>query len=317
MTRLFLILIGLLISYPSDASQVVDRIIAVVDHHVITQSDLDKALTAYKKEISQIKNPKEKQAKLARARQTVLQRLVNDKVYLEELDREGIRVSDGEVEERVVAVLTQEGKTLDQLEKELKKKGGTLEDYKDYIRKDLRQNKFLKKVIYPRIRVSDYELQEYYEKHKHEYKTYKKVRFLEILITPESIPQGERPVPFMRELITKLQKGGNFKTYAEKYSKGAFASKGGDSGLVDTSELRKELADILTSLELNKVSTPIPSPEGGGYYIFKLIDRKEPINRPYNDVKEALRTRLGEELVFEEVENYMMEARTRHFVEFR
>jgi len=279
--------------------KVVDQIVAKVNDKVITQSDVTEELGKKKGE----------------ARQSIINLLVNEALLEEELEKQNIEVSDAEVEQALSSMAGQNRSTVDELKGELAKQGISEIAYREDIRKKLQRDEFLKRTIYPRIRVSDYDLEEFYGKHTSEFQGFSKIRFLEILLTADSAPPGTDLKVLADDIAGQLHRGASFAEMVNKYSRGAFAGKGGDSGIVDTDEMRPDLLNLLTMLEPNKVSGPISTP--GGIFIFKVIDRLEPKTRPFNDVKEWVRQRVIQERIGEEVERYLMEIRARSFVEIK
>lgn len=279
--------------------KVVDHIVAKVNDKVITQSDVTEELGKKKGE----------------ERQSIINLLVNEALLEEELEKQNIEISDAEVEQALASMAGQNRSTVDELKGELAKQGISEIAYRDDIRKKLQRDEFLKRTIYPRIRVSDYDLEEFYGKHAEEFKGYGKIRFMEILLTDDSALPGTDLRGLAADIVGQLRRGAPFGDMVQKYSRGAFAAKGGDSGIVDTGEMRPDLLNLLTMLEPNRISDPIPTPNG--IFIFKVVDRLEPKTRPFNDVKEWVRQRVIQERIGEEMERYLMEVRARSFVEIK
>lgn len=281
---------------------VVDKIVALVDDKAITQSDLTEATL----------HPRPEWKK---GREGILQELINEKLIESELEKEKISVTETDVDQAIRNILSQAGKTQEDLNKELTGRDIPLASYRDSIRLEVARNQFLQKVIYPRIHVSDVDLQEYYKRNAASFRSYGKIRFSQIYITQEGLVPGQSAADFAGKLATVLKQGGPFADAVRKYSKGAFVENGGDSGVLDTASLRPDLASILTSLPLNTVSNPIPM--GDGFFIFKVVQRDDPKQRSFAEMKEALREKVTSGKVHDEMERYIMEARSRHYVEIR
>ena len=49
----------------------------------------------------------------------------------------------------------------------------------------------------------------------------------------------------------------------------------------------------------------------------KVVEKTNPIDRPLNEVKEMIRREYADEMVGNELEKFVMEARSQHFVEIR
>lgn len=302
----FLIVSGIFLSSPHAQAQAdtVDKIIAVVDNKVITQSDVDHEMKTA--------SVQGKQA----TRSQIVQNLINARILEAEMEKENIKVEEDEIQAAIKEILEANKKTSAQLEADLKKNGMSLMQFQDNIRKDLRERKFVQQKLSLGAHISDYDLQEFYRKHKHKYKTYDNLRFKEIFLVPQSIPRGQDPMKFAENLVEQLRKGSDWAAAAQKYSRGAFAAKGGDSGLISVDSMQEQLKNVLLSLPMDQVSNPLPTPNGG-IFIFKVVDLQNPKPRPFFEVKEAMRQELIQKRVGDEMENYLMDARSRHFVEIR
>lgn len=87
------------------------------------------------------------------------------------------------------------------------------------------------------------------------------------------------------ELSTRLLKGEDFATLAKENSVGATAAQGGDLGLINDVPFA-EMAPALLELKIGEVSQVFQGPEG--FYIVKLVDKKEGKTIPYETIKEDI-----------------------------
>lgn len=308
--RKFLILIVLILAaFPAALSrgEVVDKIVALVDDQVITQSDLSEIL----RRAGEGRVPGD----APRGRQEALQYLINEKILITEIDRQKITVTEQEISDGLQNTLRQRGQTEVELQNELAKQNLSLDKLRQKIALDLKRGRFLQKVIYPRIRMTDYDIQEYYRQHKHLFQGFDKIRYLEILLSPDAVPPGEKFGPWAAKMAATLRGGASFSAMAKKYSRGAFATQGGDSGLLETKSMRQDLLTVLLSGPVGVISDPIPF--GGSFYIFKVLERQTPRLRTVAEVKDEVQQMLAQERVIDELERYLVDARSHHYVEIR
>lgn len=296
-------------------AEIVDKIVARVNDEVITRSDVTEALKNLERSLSVIKDPAEKARKRDAFKKDVVMALVNEKILVSAIDKENIEISDDSVDRALSSLAGRHQTTIDGLKARMAEQGVSYEEYRKQLARELKKEEFFKKVIYPRIRIADFDLEDYYKKHTSEFTGYDQIRFLEILLTKESVSGGESVDALSNRLVTELRRGKNFQETAKKYSRGPFAPQGGDSGLISTSEMRPDLVGFLLNLSPGEISDPVTTP--GGVLIFKLLDRKNPKPRPFNDVKELVRQKLASDRVVEEVENYIRELRQTTFVEIK
>lgn len=289
---------------------IVDKIIALVNNNAITESDVIDRMEELKKSL-----PKTNELG-GSPRQRAIESLINDKVLIGELDKEGITIADDEVEQSIKSRLQAFAMPMTELRKKIEEQGQNYEAVFEEAKYFLMKDKLIQKKILPKIRISEIDIQKYYDGHKSEFTGYQQIRFQEIFLTNESIPPGKSFSDVVSEVGQKLFSGGDFKSLVSQYSRGAFANNQGDSGLLDITMMKPEIANVLLNTELNQVIGPLPAP-GQGVFFFKLIDRQSPKIRPFNEVKEMIRMKIGEALVEEELQNYLVGARSRHFIQMK
>lgn len=297
-------------------AEMVDRIVARVNNTMITQSDINEAIRNLDHVTSFIENPDERARKKAAFKNDMVNTLINERLLAEEVAKENIVVTEADVDRALQGMAARHQTNLDGLKARMREQGVTYEKYRENMRKDLEKDEFLRRKVYPRIKLTDYDLEEYYKKNTRDFMGFSQVHFLEILVNAQSPIEGMSPEVFANQLVTKIRKGEvDFKTAAKKYSQGPYAPQDGDSGLVNTNEMRSDLVNFLLNLKNGEVSDPINTPNGA--LIFKLVEKRNQQVRPFNDVKELVRQACGQAQVAEEVENYVRELRARSFIEIK
>lgn len=122
-------------------AEVVDRVVAVVGKDIITMSDV-KAFKAQRTRNS----PNSKDP---------LEALIREKLLKAEMERLSINVAEDEINGMVNDVLKRNKITLEVLKAELARKGMSFDQYKKDISGQIKQMKFLSQVIFPRIRLTE------------------------------------------------------------------------------------------------------------------------------------------------------------------
>ncbi|WP_332648536.1 peptidylprolyl isomerase [Lysinibacillus sp. 54212] len=129
----------------------------------------------------------------------------------------------------------------------------TKEDFKTNLRFDL-----LKQKATEDIKVTDKEIQAYYDQAKYE------LNARHILVKDEKKA---------KELVKKLKDGADFAELAKEESSDGSAANGGDLGWFTVGQMVPEFNDAAYALELNKVSEPVKS--DFGYHIIEVTDKRE------------------------------------------
>lgn len=296
------IFICLLLISSSASAEVINKIIAKVNHEVITEEDLN-----------EFKKLKESATRKTFPKKLLLDELIDTLILEREVERSDINITEEEVTQAISNQVAQEKTTIVKLEKKLQKEGKTLNQYRNEININLKKQRFLQEIIYPKVRILDYDTTDYYQNNPSEFLGYEYVRFYEILLTRQTLPPGKNPLQFASGIRNRLVKGESIRKLAKKYSQGAFASQGGDSKMIQITSLRPEIANIIYQLKKGQVSRPIPTENG--IFIIKLLDFKGKTLRNYEDVKNDIRQILFEKRVDDELQEYLLQVRPRHYVE--
>ncbi len=135
------------------------------------------------------------------------------------------------------------------------------------------------------VRVTDKEVQEYYQNHREEFKTEKRIRARHILVKDKAQAQ---------KILKELQKGADFAQLAKKYSVDkATASKGGELGFFTQKDMVKPFSDVAFSLKPGQLSPVVKTPFG--YHIIQVEEVKPAEQKSFNDVKAKIKSQLLKE----------------------
>jgi peptidyl-prolyl cis-trans isomerase SurA len=254
------------------AQQSLDRIIAVVDREVITESDLN--FTVQQLAVQNRLDPASKEL-----RERVLDGMINDKLVLAQAIEDSVIVTDEEVTERLEQQINRMMYQVGGQQKLEEVYGMTVNRMKrDFqFRELIRKQMLVQKIQNQRqmqLSVSRREVEEFYA-------TYK-----------DSIPQVPmefelshiyiEPKPdstVLKELVTKVQKiadsikaGGDFAAFAKRYSSDGSAEQGGDLGFARRGSFVKEFEEVAFTLGVNEISKPVKTQFG--YHIIQLVERR-------------------------------------------
>ncbi len=143
-------------------SEMIDKIVAVVDGDIITLSELENNSNSISKGTHNKKLGLHEQI----SRREVLDAMIDDIILRHAMDKAKITVSEEELGRAIMNVLRQNKITPDQLKADLASKGISYETYKQQIAQQIKYIKFINQVIGQQIKLSDRELRDYYESNK-------------------------------------------------------------------------------------------------------------------------------------------------------
>jgi parvulin-like peptidyl-prolyl isomerase len=124
---------------------------------------------------------------------------------------------------------------------------------------------------------------------------------------------AEAEADSVRELFME---GEDFADLAGRFSDDeATKDSGGYIGWVDLEAVPPELFEVVNSLDLNEISTPIEAP--GGYHLVLITDRTEKHKPTYDEIREELREALRAEKMAAQYDELVQQLRSEFYVDVR
>jgi len=270
-----------------DDQNVPDGAVAVVDGEQITKAEFDALINRAKTSYQQNKRPfpKPGTADYKTVQNQAVQYLVQQEKYRQKAEDLDVEVSDKEVDGRLKQVKQQyfQGKEAEFL-KSLKSQGLTVDQVRQEIESQLLSEKIYAKVTSD-VKVTDDEVEEYYNKHKADYKVAASRDVRHILVAKKALAD---------DIHNKLENGANFAALAKKYSTDPGSKANGGKLTVRKGETVPEFDKVAFELKKNELSAPVKTQYG--YHIIQaLSDVKPPSQTPLKDVKEQIRQQLLQE----------------------
>lgn len=227
-------------------SEVVDKIIAHVGTKVITEYDIRNLDPLKYNQILAIKDNEVRKMQLEGFTKAALDYLIDQEVVIIAAEKDGITVSDQEVEMALNDIMKSNNLTQKKLEDALHKEGTTLVKYKYKLKTDILNARVRSQVLLPKIVVTDRDIRAMADKKSDEYNLKDKYH-LSIIITSDksSIKKASKEI-----------KSSSFEEVAKKYSIDRSAINSGSMGEMNADSLNKDMLKIIKKLEVGEVSKP-------------------------------------------------------------
>ncbi len=209
----------------------------------------------------------------------LLDQLVERRLLLQRFRETGEYVSEGKVRRFVEFIRRQYG---DQdLSAIMKDQGIDEESWLKTMRETLEIEYLLDREVYSKLKVSDSEIEDYYNRNKEKFKVGRRLRVRQIVVSSAK----------MANRLRKLILGGeSFASLAQKNSIGPESRMGGDLGYFEEGELPENIENVVTSLNLGEVSRVVKSP--AGFHLLEVSERRLPFQKTLASVRENIRKRL-------------------------
>jgi peptidyl-prolyl cis-trans isomerase SurA len=323
MPRRFLccFLLAVFLAFPMGSAHaaeevVVNRVVAIVDDEVVTSMELNRAIRRLKMDLARMEAMQQAGGMPpAQIRRMALERMIDEKIFAKEVKRVGLVVSDEELDHYIARIKQNNNLTEEDFVASLSRQGMTLQEYRDDLRQDILKQRLINQEVQKQVVVTDAEVEEYYKKNYEQYQNMDEVNMMAIFlkVDPQAGLTAENAVRQQAEnILQKIKAGKDFGKLAQQYSQGPGAEKGGRLGPVKSSDLLPSMRQALGELKQGQVSEVLQIPQG--FVIMKLVDRSGNKELDMTQVKEQIRSKLGQQKTEKIFKDWMKKLRSENYV---
>jgi len=291
---LFLCLVLASLSFATE-----DKIIAVVNKDVITQKDLDGFVNFMRMQLNQTYRGQQLEEKIASLESDLMERLIEDRLILQEAKKSGIKIND----DRVRAKMEQIKKSYpsdSEFQAALKQQGLSQIDIENRIREQLLMYAIIETKIKSKIIINPAEVTEFYQKNKEKLFTPQEWDFQAVTVDDENLARkvffalrdNEDPAAISKRYGVAVNK---FKAYAD-------------------GQLKKEVEDIVFKLKTREVSPPAKINDK--YYIFKLDNIIPSKEESLSEAQDKVYNMLLERKMQQRLSSWIEELKKQSYVKF-
>jgi peptidyl-prolyl cis-trans isomerase SurA len=247
-----------------------DTIVALVDEDIILRSELDMAVAGI---VERIRASGETMPPMNLLESQVLERLIIRELQVQKALQTGIRVSDADIDQALMALAQQNKMTLQQLRSVIEADGEDFAEFRRNVGEELMTERLRQRIVNSMDPVTDTEV--------------------DIMLTSEqlsggeynlshiqmNLPEGATPQQITEaqlkadDVYQRLLDGLDFASAAISYSDTQEALEGGNVGWRDLNSIPAFMADVVRELQPGQFTQPIRSP--AGFHIVKVNDYRE------------------------------------------
>jgi peptidyl-prolyl cis-trans isomerase SurA len=308
-------------------AELVDRVVAVVNEDVITMSDVNEEGKAFFQKITEQAPSDELASALRRAREDVLNGLIDKKLIAQEAAKQKVTVTDEELDAAFKQMSVSNKMSPEQFRDQLKKIGMTEAVYRENLRNQILQSKLLNYEVRSKIIITDDMILDYYDTHYTNQVAeggyyLLQMGFVAKKESQESQDSGKPDAAAKldakkrAERVHELVKNGqDFSTLAKKFSELPSAADGGNIGTFQKEEMAEYMRVAVTALTPGEVSQVVETPDG--YQFFKLLSSQDGgivVQAPYDSVKEEIKKQLYEEKLKVEFDAWVTKIREAAYI---
>ncbi len=278
-------------------AEIVDRIEVIVNDSFISMQDLNyetnklaisggrlTGFEPYSILLSDLlRNPKV-QKELSK-KEFMLEILIAQKLIEQEAKNLGISISDYEVQRLKKSIIERNNTNEAAFEQALTQQGLTMSEFEKLLKKRSLVEKVKQQKVFPKISISDLEIENYYKLH---YKEKFKYGLAYIYIKEDSSFNDEQKKAVSEKLarIQEELKTKPFSEVATRYTEGPYKAIGGRLGFIKEGVFNEKLENEIKKLSVKEYTKPIKT--DNGYHIFKLLEKQKDESGNYEAKKQEI-----------------------------
>jgi peptidyl-prolyl cis-trans isomerase SurA len=291
-----------------DRQTLIDRVVAVVNDDVIMMSELQEAVVISRRDGRSAPDT-------AELERTMLNRLVDERLQVQEAKRDKVEVSEDELRAALEDIVKRNGGDRERFETMLRAQGVTWEALRRAIREQLLAQRVRSRRVVRRSTVTEAEVDQYLAQNRDKFEAGLKYHASHMAVTVEATSSPgawEQAKAEIDELATALAGGADFAELARTRAKDP---AGGDLGWLARGELDAAFERPLLQLQKGQVTAPIRS--GSAYHLFKLDDREDLTSDKLADARQQVRDLLLQKKSQERFDEWLEGLRRRALIAIR
>jgi peptidyl-prolyl cis-trans isomerase SurA len=259
--------------HAQDRIELLDRIVAVVNTDVITQSELERerriAIATLRKQGTALPQRELLDKQL-------LERMITKNLLVQQARQTGLRASDADLENALQRIAAENKMDVPQLRTAIEQSGVGFDRFREDVRSEIVISRLRDREIESRVTVTDAEIQNFVRSQQEspgdkadEYKLSHILVQVPEQATPEELKLRRGRA---EAALAALKEGTDFRQVAASYSDAPDALQGGEMGWRAAGRLPGIFLQALNSMKVGQVSDILRSP--AGFHLVKLADKR-------------------------------------------
>lgn len=300
-----------LVFYSSWAAGINSKVfvLAKVNNQVITNTDL---IDRYRFFLSLSKVTIDSESEKHLILNQLLQKMIDEELQINEAANLNLNADDEEINKAAERMTIDQNTTLPQLKKFFNANHISYNNFIKQVRSQLLWSKIISKAVAPKIKINESEIRESLELRKIK-SNEQKLLLAEIYIPiTNNLNSKNYAKELSEKLVREIRNGKDFKSIAKQFPIGSGEDNGGEIGWMSKNDLDIKVYKAIEKLKINEISDPILIKDG--YYIFKILDKKN-INTMKDEDINQIKNIIFNQRLEVEAKSYLMELRKSSFIE--
>ena len=288
----------------TDAADLTDRIVAVVNKEVIMLSELKTEMEPERKRLQQQHRGAELRSRLQQAEHRTLTRMIERRLQMQHAQTKGVDPSEEDIR-RTAMDLQQRGTPVN------------LDDPKE--KKALKEQLVLftleNREVRTGVMVSENDIKRFYERHLTLFMLPEEYRISQILLLPRKTESRKNLRVRARDVYGQFKKGGEFDDLALRYSDAPDATRGSALGFIRQGEMDPPIERTISALQPGQVSDLVETAEG--IHIIRLDEKKAAQFRPLEEVKNEMQGIVFQQKSADRYQRWMTDLKSKAYIEVK
>lgn len=295
-------------------ADVVDRTVAVVNDEAITESELSELLNPISEQLTETYRGDELEFYSAQARKEIMERLIEDKLVIQEAKRSKVLVSTDEIEQKM-SELKSKFSSEEEFEKSLSASSMNIKRLKDRVREQLMMARIFDREVRYRVTVNPQEVMDYFKNNPDKFKDSKKVKVRNIIARFRNIGQRLEANKKIKEALDLLKNGKDFTEVAKEYSEEPDMDKRGEGVIVKSGQMKDEIDKIIFNLKKGEISNVIETEST--LSIFLVEEKIESQEKGIDDVKDDIQNILFQQKLKERFNEWISKLKKDAYISIK
>ena len=297
-------------------TEVIDRIVAVVNSDIITLYDLNRAFKPFEDNIKALGYAPEKERQtLFQVRRDLLDQLIDSKLADQEIERAQITVSDRDIDMTIERMKEARSFTDEELRQGLARQGMTMTEYRQEIKEQILRSKLVNREVKSKIVITKEDIKAYYDSHQDQYASEKKYDLYNLFVRlPPGTDFSEREEARrqLEDARAKLNQGLSFEDLLSQLKDSSSRVESTDLGLYRLEELSEQLRGAVAKLKAGEFSEVLLTDFGPQVIYVQKIQQIS--SKSLGEIESEIEEILYNESVDNRYQDWLEELRKRSLI---
>ena len=308
------------------AAQIIEQVLVNVNGDILTKTDFEQRQVALLRQRPELSNVTPESPELRKAVAEVTPQLILeavDELLLIQRGRElGLTLGDEQFNSILTNIKSSNNiETDEQFQAALKQEGMTMADLRQALERQMLASEAQRRDVVDKISVAEAEIRAYYEANPNEFTTPSEVTLREIFV---EVPVSDRGVNVAQddearaeaeEIRKRLLAGEPFPRLAAEASDAPSKANGGLIGPIKRDELAEALQKRIDAMKVGDISEVMRTARG--YQILKLETRTETQVRGFDEARNDISAKVGNQKMAGERLKYLEKLRAQATIRWR